>query len=325
MSIFPNPLPVIRLPNYRRLIGLYLACIEYFLPISNISGMNTPKRFNPTLPVAAFSIVIGILTMPRAGAAAPSAATLAAFDRYVHARESEENSVLATKDRFLWIDSLPTVERDKNYALLKQGKTIIRRAPDCASRDCADIPGGMIHDWEALVFVPHVTLAQALSTLQDYDHDAEYYAPEVVRAKLLSHSANTFRVYLRLKQTHVITVVLDTEYDIRYSTADEKYAASRSHSTRIQEVDDAGAARERLVDAQDDHGFLRRLNSYWHFYQADGGVYIQCRAISLTRDIPAGLGWLIGGYIESIPRDSLRFTLTATRAALQQKFHAPTE
>ncbi|MGB6234954.1 MAG: hypothetical protein WBF46_15875, partial [Candidatus Acidiferrales bacterium] len=49
---------------------------------------------------------------------------------------------------------------------------------------------------------------------------------------------------------------------------------------------------------------------------ADGGVYIQCEAISLTRDVPAGLGWLIGSFIETIPAASLLSTLTETRAAL---------
>jgi hypothetical protein len=45
-------------------------------------------------------------------------------------------------------------------------------------------------------------------------------------------------------------------------------------------------------------------------------VYVQCEAISLSRDIPAGLGWLIAPFIESIPRESLEFTLRSTRAAV---------
>jgi hypothetical protein len=46
-------------------------------------------------------------------------------------------------------------------------------------------------------------------------------------------------------------------------------------------------------------------------------VYIQCEAISLTRDIPTGLGWMIGRFVESIPRESLTFTLQSTRRALE--------
>jgi len=45
-------------------------------------------------------------------------------------------------------------------------------------------------------------------------------------------------------------------------------------------------------------------------------VYIQLEAISLTRDIPEGLGWLIRPFVTTIPKESLVFTLNRTRAAL---------
>jgi len=59
-----------------------------------------------------------------------------------------------------------------------------------------------------------------------------------------------------------------------------------------------------------------RLNSYWRFLQRDGGVYVQLEAISLTRDIPAGLGWLVKPFVTSIPRESIEFTLSRTRRSL---------
>ena len=61
------------------------------------------------------------------------------------------------------------------------------------------------------------------------------------------------------------------------------------------------------------------MNTYWRFQQKDGGTYVECQSISLTRDIPAGLGWLIGSYVESIPRESLEFTLDATRQTLEKR------
>ena len=64
------------------------------------------------------------------------------------------------------------------------------------------------------------------------------------------------------------------------------------------------------------YGLARRL-SLTGFVGNDGdGVFVECEAVSLTRDIPAGLGWLIGPFIESIPRESLEFTLQATRRAV---------
>jgi hypothetical protein len=46
---------------------------------------------------------------------------------------------------------------------------------------------------------------------------------------------------------------------------------------------------------------------------------VQVESVSLTRSIPTGLGWAIGPYIESIPRDSLAFTLQCICSALQRQ------
>ena len=61
------------------------------------------------------------------------------------------------------------------------------------------------------------------------------------------------------------------------------------------------------------------MNSYWRFEERDGGVYVECESISLTRDIPAGFGWLVGSFVTSIPEESLEETLGQTRAAVLAK------
>jgi hypothetical protein len=58
------------------------------------------------------------------------------------------------------------------------------------------------------------------------------------------------------------------------------------------------------------------LYTYWRFLERDGGTYVQCESITLTRGIPVGFGWLIRPFITSIPRESLEFTLTTTRRTL---------
>ena len=222
---------------------------------------------------------------------------------------------------FLLRDDLNREQRTRWNALIASVAPFHRNVTASgASRDCSNIPGGIIHDWTGITFVPGVTLQQTLTALQDYDRDTDYYRPTVLRAKLLSRAGNSFRVLLRLKERHVLTVVLDTEYEIQYLVVNSTHAASISHSTRITEIESPGSPHERATSPKDDHGFLWRLNSYWRFYQADGGVYIQCNAISLTRDVPTGLGWLVGPFIANVPRESLDFTLTATREALLKKF-----
>ena len=72
---------------------------------------------------------------------------------------------------------------------------------------------------------------------------------------------------------------------------------------------------EKLNREGNDNGFLWRMNTYWRFEEKDGGTYIESQSISLTRDIPTGLGWMIGPYVNSVPRESLTFTLDRTRSA----------
>ena len=66
-------------------------------------------------------------------------------------------------------------------------------------------------------------------------------------------------------------------------------------------------------------GYLWRLNTYWRFEEKDDGVYMQCEALSLTRDIPLGLGWLLRPLVTRIPRESLNRALGQTRAAVLEK------
>jgi hypothetical protein len=191
--------------------------------------------------------------------------------------------------------------------------------------DGMPVPGGLIHDWKGIVFVPGISMAEAMALLEDYDHDENYYWPDVVRSKLVRRDGDDFHVALRLKRKYAVTAVFDTEYDIRYTVLNATHAYSKSRSTLIEEVENAGQTDERHAGAGNDHGFLWRLNSYWRFEQEDGGVFIQCEAISLTRDVPQGFGWAVKPFVEEIPRESLRFTLEATRTALLEKYGVTAE
>ena len=120
----------------------------------------------------------------------------------------------------------------------------------------------------------------------------------------------------------MITTVLYTEHEVHYQMMDATHAWSRSHTTRIQEVDNPGKPDEHLEPEGHGNGFLWRMNTYWRFEEKDGGVYVESESISLTRDIPEGLGWMIGPFVSSIPRESLTFTLVTTRSAVMERIGA---
>ncbi|MGH9401024.1 MAG: hypothetical protein ACRD2P_02830 [Terriglobia bacterium] len=242
--------------------------------------------------------------------------TISAFEGYVKASEARITQEERNPNSFLYFDQLPASQRSQTIASLKQGHVFIKRLVTLdASGHAFTVPGGLIHHWLGIVFIPQVTVRQTLDTVQDYNHQQDYYRPEVIRSRLIARQGNDFKVYLRLQEKKVITVTLDTDHDVRYTPLDANRWFSRSTSTRIQEVENAGGAGERLLPVGHDGGFLWRMNSYWWFEERDGGVYVQCESISLTRDIPAGFGWLVGSFVTSIPEESLEETLGQTRAA----------
>jgi hypothetical protein len=242
-------------------------------------------------------------------------ATNAAFDRYVQLSEQCVQNDLQS-GLFLWADELPIPQREDVYDRLKRGEVVVQRLETLDRGSSIAVPGGLIHHWVGVAFIPGASLKQTLALLQDYDQHARIYAPSVLRSKLIQHNGEDFKFSLRLRQTKLITVVLDTEYEAHYLQLDPARACSSSYSTRVAEVENVGQPDEHEKPAGNDSGFLWQINSYWRFWAHDGGVYVQLEAISLTRDIPDGLGWLIRPFITSIPKESLEFTLNRTRQAL---------
>jgi hypothetical protein len=239
--------------------------------------------------------------------------TVAAFDRYVHVTEAMMES---NARPFLRIDGLPEAERRAKLEAIRRGELFIERLTTLDERKAIDVPSGIVHHWLGAVFVPGATVDQAVALLRDYDQHATIYRPAVAGSKVLARNGDVFRVYLRFFMKKVITVVVNSEHEARFTRLAPDRAQSRIYSVRIAEVDDPDTPKEREKPVGRDGGFLWRLYTYWHFLERDGGTYVQCEAISLTRGIPTGFGWLIGPFVTGIPRETLSFTLETTRTTL---------
>jgi hypothetical protein len=254
-------------------------------------------------------------------AASPDPARLrseavAAFDRYVHLTDERNEIELKRGASLLWIDSFSSARRTEAYAALGRGEVQIDQLNTLDNGEPIVCPGGMIHHWVGVVFIPGAKLDDVLGVLEDYNHQSTYYSPDVERSKIESREGDSFRVFLRFRRHKVITVVLDTEHDVHYFHDAPGRAHSRSSSVRIAEVENPGTRDEREKQPGDDGGFLWRMETWWRMEERDGGVYVQSEAASLTRDIPTGLGWLVGPFVTSIPKETLVFTLEATRKAI---------
>ncbi len=263
----------------------------------------------PNRPSAGVILVVLLTSAVAAADLQPN--TVAAFDRYVRATEG-----LMAVEPFLRIDGLNEAEREETLAEVRRGEVYIERLSTREAGKPIDVPGGLIHHWLGAVFVPDATLDQALDLLQDYDRHADIYRPAIARSKLVSRNGDVFRMDLRFYMKKVITVVVNTENEARFMRLGPGRAQSRIYSLRIAEVADPGTPQEREHPVGRDGGYLWRLYTYWRFLERDGGTYVQCEAISLTRGIPRMLGWLIGPFVTSIPRESLLFTMDTTRKTL---------
>ena len=156
-----------------------------------------------------------------------------------------------------------------------------------------------------------------IDLLTDYDRHKNVY-PEVIDARLISRDDDTVRGFLRLKKVKVLTVVLNTEHEATVFKGSDGRSYVFSHSTRIAEVRNVGEKDEKELPVGKDSGFVWRLNAYWALEQVEDGVLLGCASVSLSRQIPWGLGWMIRPFVESTPRETLEEMLQATRVALHE-------
>ncbi len=234
--------------------------------------------------------------------------TVRAFDHYIREAEAEIDQTLGDAETFLWSGGSPDRMRS-----LQKGEVLAELWP---SKRTATVPQGLIHDWIGAVLIPAATVDAVLAVIQDYNNHKIIYSPDVMDSKLISRHGDDFKIYMRLLKKKIITVVLDTDHDVHYSRLDSSRWFCRSHTTRIAEVRDAGLESETTLPPDTGHGFLWRLCSYWKLAEVDGGTLVECRAISLTRDIPFVLKWIIQPMVRTLPKEALVNTLAATRRAV---------
>jgi len=235
--------------------------------------------------------------------------TIAAFNDYVASAEARLQ-VRQKGEHFLWSDDLPQSQR----AALTRGEIVLEGGN---GNGVTEVKNGLIHDWWAAVFVPAATLAKTMSVVQDYSHHHLIYKPEVAAAEIRSRAGNLFEVYMRIvKSKFFLTDVLNTEHEIQFVQVDSSRTYSMSHSKRVAEVSDPGKPNEHELPVGKDRGLLWRMNGYWFFEERDGGVYVECEEVSLSRDIPFGMNHLLGPILHSVPAESLRNSLDETRRGI---------
>ena len=265
------------------------------------------------------ALLLAAALVPTASAAELKQKTNSVFDRYVAATEARFANELRPGGTFLYIDGMDPDAKQQAYDQLKHGEILVEKLETKAPGVSADVPDGIVHHWVGLIFIPGATLAKTLPIVKDYDRRAELYKPDVSASRTISHNGDDFKMFLRLHQKRFTTVDFNTTYDVHWGAVDANKVYSNSISTRIAEVKDPAKPDGEELPVGTGHGYLWRLNTYWRFEEKDGGVYLQCEALSLTRDIPTGLGWLLKPLVTAIPKQSLNRALGQTRTVVEQE------
>ena len=236
--------------------------------------------------------------------------TVAAWKLYVAATEQRMAAELDDGERFLALDFQEEAARLRREMLA--GGPVIERLLTLDERgERFEVPKGAIHHWVGAILVPNAQLDDVVDGLQ-YDIPPHEMQEDVLESRVLGRDGDTLQLYLKVKrEVPLLSAEYNTEHAVEYVRPGGSRAWSRSEATRIAEIDDPGSPREREKPIGSDRGFLWRLNLYWRYVQVDGGVLVECEALTLSRSIPLLTRWFVSPIINRESRSVLSDTLHA--------------
>ena len=250
-------------------------------------------------------VAVLLVTEGHLGAARLRPEALGGWDRYVAAVTHRRGVERRDSRRFFVMDTGPDASAERR-ALLRGGLVVREMEATDSRGQSIDVPSAMVHHWRGAVFLPGANVSSLVSILET---QVPPPGREILRSAVLARGPSFMRVFLRLERTKIVTVVLDTEHDVRFTRESPSRASSVSIATRIVEVESPGTPHERALPEGDDRGFLWRLNAYWRYEAVPGGVIAECESISLSRSVPFGLQTIAGPLIGSAARESMERAL----------------
>lgn len=281
---------------------------------SLVFALARPEKKRPRVrPSRILSLaVMSTLTGASAASAGPSPPTIAGWQAYESQVDARYNAAATVSaDQFFALDR-DQEARGWRDTVLGGGQTMIKIEP-------ASVTDGKIHHWIGAIFIPGITVSALVDRLeQNAGRESQSYQ-DVLASHLIERNGDRVRVFMKLRRTNLITVHYNTEHAVDYRRLNADRATARSVATKIAELADVGTPREREKTADDDNGFLWRLNAYWRYLAVRGGVIVECESVSLSRPVPLLLRPVANPMVDRIARDSLSRTLTTLKSVVTAK------
>jgi hypothetical protein len=233
--------------------------------------------------------------------------TQQAWDAYIQTANSQMMD--RTHGHFLWVDEVPDRSRS-----VRDGKILVS---PIGQENPKPVRYGLIHDWIGTAFIPDAKLEDALSAARDYDHYKEFYKPNVIDSKWLG-TAGTCDKYWMLLANHeiVASTALEGEYEACYYRLDDRRWYSIARTTRMREIRRYPQPGAQELSSEQDSGYIWRIYSFARFEERDGGVYIELEVIVLSRDIPAGLRWVVNPIVRRVSKSAMLTSLRQMEEAV---------
>ena len=254
-------------------------------------------------------LVVGSAAVPAAARLCPE--SVAGWNRYVSATERRIAGELESRRGFLALDFAPDAAAARRAVL--SGEVVVEPMETTgAGGKAIDVPSAMVHHWRGAVLIPGMTVNKLVAALQQGAPPTRQ--EDVLQSSVLERRPDWMRVSLKLQRKKIVTVVYNTEHVVVFSRGGDARATSASTATRIAEVADVNTPQEHELPLGDDRGFLWRLNAYWRYEQAGTGVIAECESITLSRDIPTVVKYVVRPLVERAARESMTRTLVSLRA-----------
>lgn len=264
-------------------------------------------RWAASLP---FLIAAFLLALP-ANAANLKPETVSAWNNYVDQAQADLQRRIQPGGCFLW-----TMENADRAERVHAGEIVVAPAP---GPDPKNVPGGLIHHWVGAIFIPNRTIEQLVNVTRNYDRYKDYYQPSVIESRTVASGDANDEFSMRIMNKALfLKVALDADYRVTYVRVDENKIYSISRTTRLQEIDGYGGAREHVIPEGEGLGYIWKLVSIARMEQRDGGVYLELEGIALSREIPLAARFLADPIVRRVSRNSMLVSLRETREALHE-------
>ena len=268
----------------------------------HISKVRTAMKSVSALAVLSFLLFGKLLE-----AAEPKQETLRAWDEYIRIVDLHVAKNAAGDSHFLLIDESHDIAQR-----VHQNEVIV------TNHDPQNVPQGLIHHWIGVVFVPNVTLDQALRVVESYDRYNEFYKPLYGKSTILARDGDQVRLnVVAIQKAFSVTAAVETEEQVQVMRLGPKKACITSNAVRVQEIANYGQPTEHPFPESRRPGYVWREVGVQRLEERDGGVYVELETIVLSRGIPVEFRWLIKPLVDELPRRLMLEMLADTRTAIE--------